>query len=286
MIYAPARKFTVNGNYAFDAEFYPDFPVLNDAFARQSVSLGMQLHVDARTSVSASGQYSSTATASDLLPGTGIEIGRHPARGWGAQGEISRRVSPFATVSLEYAWNRLEFGGASASGSHAVSLGFTRQLGPRTGVSLLAGPRYIEGSVSAGASASIQHRVQHGHLDLSYARGRSAGPLNELDTESLSGAAQYAPSLRLMLALSTTYYRYRSTEVAAQGLGASASAGYMLAPHVQLVMTYQNTRQQGRPDSPDLLGRLPWIPRNVVSVGITVGDDIVRTSPARTGERK
>ncbi len=270
--YRASPALSLEGSYAFDAEYYPDHADLSDLFASQTGSLAGQLQVSARTSASFGAGLSKSATAADLIPGAGLDLGRIQGRAWSAFAGASRRLSKAGTLGLDYSLSDVSFGDVHESRAHTVSLHWSQQLTPYTGLSIAVGPRYMDGGTSAEASASIVRRFERASLSLGYGRSRYAAPGQDVNAESLSGSAHLTLSPTVSVSASPSVYRHRYADgETGRSLRLALIGSWEVRPGLSARAIYQHLRQDRFPGDPAVFGDAPWFARNVFAVSFTAG---------------
>jgi hypothetical protein len=272
--YRVSRDLWLDASYSFDADYYPSRPELNDLFASQGASLAGRYQLGTRTNVNLGAQYSTSNTAADLIGGSGLELGRVQGTAWGFNAGGSRRISKAGTLGLDWAFQTVSYEENPDSRAHSVLLNWTQQVTSRTGLSLGAGPRFVDGGTSTEATASIQHRIQHGSLSLGYSRSRYPAPGRNVDAESLSGTAQLTLSPTVQITASPGLSRYRYGEGDAEG-GRNwrmvFSASWQISPVLGARAMYQHVGQDRGPAQGPAFPRGPWISRNVFALSFSAG---------------
>jgi hypothetical protein len=269
--YRVSPDLSLDASYSFDADYYPSQPELNDAFASQAASLAARYRLGARTNVNLGAQYSASATAGDLIGGSGLELGRVQGTAWGFNAGGSRRISKAGTLGLDWTVQAVSYEGNTDSRAHSLLLNWSHQITSRTGLSLSAGPRFMDGGTSTEGAASLQHRIHHGSLSLGYSRSRYPAPGRHVDAESLSGTAQLtlSPTVQVTASPGLSRYRYGDAEGGRTWrmvLGASWQIRSALGARV----TYQHVGQDGTARGP-AFPRGPWISRNVLALSFSAG---------------
>jgi hypothetical protein len=281
-----SRAFSLDGSYSFDADYSPSQPDVNKLFASQAAALGGQYQAGPRTSVRVGLQYSTSATASDLIGGSGLELGRLRGRAWGVQAGASRRITKGGALGLDYSYQAVSFGDASGLPAQSLSVNWTHQLTSRTGLSMGAGPRFVDGATSAEAMASIAHRLEHGSFSLSYGRSRYPAPGRAVDAESVSGAAELILSPTLTISASPGLFRQLAAEGDAdrsRSLRMLVSAAWQVRRGVGVGAMYQHVRQDGRLGQAPAILPGPWLSRNLFAVSFSVGMKRPRDTRANPG---
>jgi hypothetical protein len=259
-----------DGSYAFDAEYYPGHRDLSDAFAGQAASLAGQLQAGERTSLGFGAGFSQSATAADLIPGAGLDLGRIQGRAWTLHGGGSRRLSKAGTLGLDYSFSHVSFGDRHESRAHSVSLHWSQQLSPHTGLSVALGPRFMDGSTSAEASASIVRRIERGSLSVGYGRSRYAAPGQDLDAESLSASAHFTLSPTVSVSASPSVYRHRYPDGdTGRSLRLALLASWEVRRGLSARAVYQHLRQDGLPRAGVVVPGTSWFARNLFAVSFS-----------------
>jgi hypothetical protein len=265
---------SIEASYSFDADYYPSQPGLTNMFAGQTAGLDALVRAGSRTNFSLGATYSSSAFGADLIGGSGLELGRQPGRAWGVSAGGSRRMSETGTLGLAYTRQDVTYQSLRATHSHQVSVNWSQQLGAYTDLSIGAGPRFMDGSTSTEASASVERRLRRGSVMLGYGRSRYAAPGQDVDADSLSATAQLDVSPSVQLTATPGFYRHRYDDgERGRSLRLVLGARWQVRPGLSGRATYQHVRQDGRPERATALAAAPWLARNmfVVSFTATVG---------------
>lgn len=307
---------SVRGHYLSDAEFYARHPELDTTRARASTAMDVRYQPTRLITVSAEALYTKTQRPGELNPATGVELGRAQAErlslgpsavyrfdpltaGSAAytftcdrlEGAVrtdthtavlglDRRMTERDTASVGYAFRRFRFGETDA-GSHAATLGGTHAFTPRTSATLLAGPRFSEGSIDPEVSAAIRHKLKQGELSLIYARSPSTviGQAGVVDTETFGVTAAYvrAPAWEMRSTLGVLSSTRAGLQADVQRM--ELEARYRVTRVVSFTGSYQFSVQRGSLDG----AGAAEIVRNVILLGIVVAApapaDAARPSP-------
>jgi hypothetical protein len=244
------------------------------------------LQVGARTSVSVGAGFSQSATAADLIPGAGLDLGRIQGRAWSASAGASRRLSKAGTLGLDYSLSHVSFGDVHESRAHSVSLHWSQQLTAHTGLTLSLGPRFMDGNTSAEASAFIVRRMERGSLSVGYGRSRYAAPGRDVDAEGISGSAQLLLSRTVSVTASPGLYRHRYADgETGRSLRLALVGAWELRPGLSARAIYQHLRQDGFPGVPGVFADAPWFARNVFAVSFSAGLSRSRDDKVDAGVR-
>lgn len=122
---------------------------------------------------------------------------------------VSRQLTRLDRASASYTFRLFDPGGEGDAGrktqsSHALTLGYGRQLTERLDASVEAGPRITdEGDVDAEARASLSYRFRTAAVSLTYVRtqGIVTGRAGAQTTDTLAASAVWTPLRELSLAL-------------------------------------------------------------------------------------
>jgi hypothetical protein len=270
--YRVSPGLSLDGSYAFDAEYYPDHPELSDMFASQTGSLSGQVQAGALTSFGFGAQFSHSATAADLIAGAGLDLGRIQGRAWSLHAGGSRRLSRAGSLGLDYSMQRVSFGDVRDSRGHSVSVNWSHQLTPHTGLTLAAGPRFMDGSTTAEASVSILRRLERGSLSLGYGRSRYAAPGQDVDAESLGATAQLSLSRTVSVSASPGIYRHRYADgETGRSVRVALLGSWEVRPGLSMRAVYQHLRQEGLPGGRAFLPGAPWFARNLLALSFSYG---------------
>ena len=265
---------SVEGNYSFDADYYPTEPELTDPFASHGGTLGARYRAGERTTISASVQRALSANAGDLFGGWGLEMGRLQGSVWGVIAGVSQRISKTGTLGADYSYQTITFGRDDTSRTHGVSLTYNQQLTPRTEMSVGIGPRFVDGWRSMDGTAALQHRLERGSVSLAYGRSRYPAPGRDVDTENLTLTGQVRLTRTMHLSVSPGYFTHRYGDGGAEDGRAwrvMVSTGWQLRPDLSLRASYQHVRQDVGPFDPPTVRSLPWIARNLFALSFSVG---------------
>lgn len=275
--------------YGFEAEAYPEYPELNDTFARQRASAGVNYR-HRRTTASLGGGFDQSHTASDLIEEAGLQLGRRNGRGYSGAASVEQGVGRGGALGAHYGYRYVDYGAASdegrPSGSHVVALSWTQQFGRATTTVLRAGPRLSDGIVTADVSATLNRRFRRSSLSLGYGRGRYTAPARDVDVETLTAAGSRQLGRSLQVSVSATAFRHWGDEAEGHGLRGVVSVARKLERWLFVVASYQHMRQS-RTAALLLSGATgDWLFRNVFYAGLSVtkprrSDSVAGAAPGR-----
>ena len=293
---------TVAGYYTFDAERYAHLTELDSNEARRSSALNLRYQATPRLSLAMQGDYTSTNSLAELAPGTVVEPGREHARVWAVTPSmkyaftelttgsaaytsshqqlsgipstdidtaalgLQRLMSRQDTLALDFAETRYDFAPGDTVESRVLTVGWTRAFTPQTSLTLAAGPRDTEGTVSADISANLQHTLEGGSFSLGYARSQTAiiGQAGTADTRTYDALLDLTFAVDYEVQIVPSYTSDRTSSSHADVTRMDLNLSYKLAKDVALVGSYQYNRQRG------LLGGIgnPEIRDDVVYAGL------------------
>jgi hypothetical protein len=319
-----SARLALTGRYARDAEVFEDHPDLDTTRARQNASLDLEARPGPRIEFSLRGAYQTTTTPGELNLGTGISAGRAPARrvvvnpsiagdlgpatSWSAgftqtlddlSGGVAadtrvadlvleHQASPRSRLRYGYAFSRFDFDTGGLTTAHTLTLGWSREMGPRSDLELRGGPRFSEGTVDPEVSVTLRRRFRRGSLSLAYARSLATviGQAGAVESRSFSPVFSWKPWRHLEVSAAPALHRIRGsaggpeTEVRALDLQARGPLGRWLS----LAASYQRTLQAGvlagSPGGPD-----PEIERSTFLVSL-VARSPDRPRPAGAGRKE
>jgi hypothetical protein len=242
-----STPFTVLGGYTFDSEFYNEHQELSTFQMRQRASLDIKSRPTESLTLSAAGGYFKTRTPFELNTLTGVAVRRVRADRLSFEPSATYRFDPYTSVTADYLYSkdrmdgavtidshigrfdldrriassdtlgagyigrRFEFGGVGSITSHAATLGWKHDFTPQTKLTIRAGPRFTEGSLDRQpeALASIQHRVEHGELSLTYSNTQTTviGQSGAAIAESFGLAVLYRLSQSVHVSAAPTVFR-------------------------------------------------------------------------------
>jgi hypothetical protein len=274
---------TLLGRYTFDAERFTRHPELTSMSARQRASLEMTHRPTPRLAVAAGAELTKTRTPGELSAETALTLSRASARRMAARWSLTRRLdmataatiryaftedriaggpwtrthaatigaerhaSPRDTVGLDYQLRRFLFGTSSAA-SHALVLGWTRAMTPRTSLSVGGGPRVTDGSAAPDLSASIRYQFEPGNdLSLAYARTQTTviGLAGTTDTQSLAATAAWRLPPSLQVRVSPGFHRSVHARLPADVYRLAVGVTRPIAGHLSLDVVFDSYVQQG-----------------------------------------
>jgi hypothetical protein len=281
---AQSEPLTLIGRYTFDAERFADHPELDNSRMRERASLDLQTATVRPWSLTLAGAFFRTQTPSELNTATGVLAGRAGARRLEIGSTVTRRFDPSTSISSGLTFVRDELSGGAGIGSrigslsfergltprdrlsadyqarrfdfdpgrpilvHAVTFGWAREATARTGFTLRAGPRLVDGSARPELSASLDHRLKRGVLSCAYTDSTATiiGQAGVASFESLVVAAEVQPLRSLSLRAAPSAVRVRSADAATETrlyLG-TLGATWRIVPWLALEGSYQFTLQR------------------------------------------
>lgn len=285
----PRPAVALSAAYGFDAEAYPEYPELNDAFARQRASAGVNYR-RRRTTVSTGGGFDQSHTASDLIEEAGLQMGRRNGRGYSGWASVEQGVGRGGTLGAHYGYRYFDYGAAAdegrQSGSHVVALSWTQQFGRATTTVLRAGPRLSDGIVTADVSATLNRRFRRSSLSLGYGRGRYTTPARDVDVETLTAAGSRQLGRSLTVSVSATAFRHEGDEAEGRGVRGGVSVARKLERWLFVVASYQHMRQSRTAGLLVSGATGDWLFRSVFYAGLSIAnprrsDSVAGAMPGR-----
>jgi hypothetical protein len=125
-----SEPFTLLASSSIDAEIYANNPELSDAANRKRAALEMKYVPFRLLTVSLNVTYFETNTPSELVPTTGLQLGRTKATQLAVIPAASYQITSVDTATASYAFFRDTLEGGLDSYTHRVKLGYARQLTP------------------------------------------------------------------------------------------------------------------------------------------------------------
>lgn len=297
-------KSSLRGRYAFDAENYARHPELDDSRVREHATLGIRREATHMLSLSADADYLKTQSPGELAPETGLELGRARAERFSfspsavyrfdrlatgtatyrfIQDELAggigsdthsvaldfdRRLNRRDTASLGYRFERFRFDAGDTVDAHILLAGGTREFTPRTDATVLAGPRFTDGSVEPEILASLRHKLRAGEATLAYTRTETTvlGLAGTATTESLAATFVQSLGSSAELRAAPSYSSSTLGGLQADVFIMNLEAGYRITHYLTLIGSYEFSSQRGSLTAP----AGGEITRNVVLFGLVV----------------
>ncbi len=295
---------TLLGRYTFDAEVYASHSELTTPQARQNASVELRYRPKPPLTISVGAVYLTTETPGEFNTDTGLAVERASARRvsvtpafayqldalTAATGDytfaadeaggiksdlhgmnlgVERRVTPRDTASLTYAFRFFVFPD-EASKSHALLLGWTREMTALTTVGLRAGPRVTDGSVDPEIAASVRRKLEHGEVSFAYTRTQSTviGEKGVVDSQSFGVSLAYRPLPSFEVRMSPAFLMSARGDLEAKVYRVGLEGVYQVTKWLSLTGSYQFSFQQGNlvPGA----RRDEEIQHNVVTLGLVV----------------
>jgi len=126
----------INGLFSFEMQRSIDHPALNNLDARRHGMLTAALRQNSKSTLTVDANYDRTDTAGDLNFVTGLLLERRRAQRWQVGPSMVYQVTPRTIVSTGYTWTNEGIAGTPAEDEHVVRADVTRQLSPRSAVSV------------------------------------------------------------------------------------------------------------------------------------------------------
>lgn len=295
---------TLNGRFSVDAEHYRRHPELDSDHARKNAEVNIDYRANGLLTLSADGSYLETQTPGELTPETGLELGRARAErlalGSGAlyrfdsvttgaarydfsryeladgiDSEVhvlglnfDRRLSRRDAVGFDYRFDGFRFDTAESVDAHTVLFRVSRELTPRTAVSLGGGPRFFEGDIDPEVSASWRYKLERGQVEMTYEKSQTIviGRPGATAVESIGAAFNYSFGAysEMRIASSTQSSRFGGLE--ADVFAVNFEVSHRITRYLTLIGAYGYSSQHGNLDTP----AFGEITRNVAWLGLVV----------------
>jgi hypothetical protein len=303
------------GSYSFDMQRSMTFEALNDLEARRHGMFEAHYRNTERLATAFRGHYDRAENAGELNFESAFLLPRRRASRWELAPSFAYQGSPLVTWRAQYNWVREDlertmvanehvgrFGltreisertavsagylgrhfinGEDAQTSHAALVGWTRDLGPFTSLSVQAGPRFSSrGELAPEISVSLGRRAAaHMAYAIDYWQGESIilGVLGPV--EVISGTARLAIPLRRNFELGAAGGLFSSdsqTQGDAHTYHGEGLASWSFHPMAAVAGSYSADFQRGDLRTSFLPGRS--VTRHVFMVKLTVAPQFSRT---------
>jgi len=276
-------RFSVLGRYVLDLERFAGHPELTTADGGQHASIDLRTSRSRRLSFAVGAAVERTRTPGELSAGTGLTVARAPAEHVEVHPAIVRQVNPVTEATIDYTWtdDRLVGGIATRAHraaigidrqvsrrdvvdvnygvrmflfeaddrltSHAVSIGWARQITREVHMELRGGPVLTEGRQAPEVLASMRYRPGPSELSISYARTQTTliGFAGILDTQSITASAARMLGPRLQIRVTPGVFRTTSDARRAEAGRVSFEAERPMTGRFSLRATYEATVQRG-----------------------------------------
>ena len=239
--------------------------------------------------------YFETETPTDLVPTTGLQLGRSRATQVAVIPAAVYQFTPNDTGSASYAFFRDTIEGGLDNYTHRVKLGYARQitaldtgfvnyrlhvfeaqenpttitntptigwkrqLTPRTVLTLEGGPRFVSGGpsftedgVKPEAHGALEHRAQFANFVLEYHRTEAVvvGRPGKTELESATGSVEVEPLRQLKLRFQPGWYRtFQGGDPEANVYGFLLGGLYQILPWLNARLDYRFAYQKQAGDT-------------------------------------
>jgi len=276
-------RFSVLGRYVFDLERFAAHPELTTADGGQHASIDLRTSRSRRLSFAVDAAVQRTRTPGEFSAGTGLTLGRAPAehvevhpaivrqvnpvteatidytltderlaggiatRAHRAAVEIDRHVSRRDVVDLTYGVRMFFFDADDRLTSHAVSIGWSREISRQAHVELRGGPVLTAGRQAPEVLARMRYRPGPSELSISYARTQTTliGFAGILDTQSITASAGCMLRPRLQIRITPGVFRTSSDAGRADAARLAFEAERPMSGRFSLRATYEANFQRG-----------------------------------------
>jgi hypothetical protein len=273
---------TVQARYGLDAEVFGHHPELNTPAARQDGALELALAPSPRWDLGATAGYATGQAPGELNTLTGLQSGRLPSQRLSAGQSLSRRLGPVTRARVQHTFTReltegrptldtqtatvtverrlgaadrtrLAYGlrrfvsAETATASHAVTVGWSRDVSPLSQIDLEGGPLLTEGTVKPEVALALSHRFRRGQAALAYVHTQTTvvGHPRPVTAEglSLTFSRQLLGSLRIGGGPAVFRVRDRDAETTVHRVGLDLT--WRLTGTMSLAASHQFSAQQG-----------------------------------------
>lgn len=295
-----SRRLDLRGRHTFDIEEYSDHPNLDSTQARRRSELDIEYDFSRRLALSAAAVDTTTRTAGELNPDTGLEPGRFDASrtsfdlavdyrfsqriqgmaavgfakdqvgaGIGAETDdmtlgMNWRGSDNDNVVLAYNYSRYRFDNGVTTNRHLPRLAWTRKLNERTTLTLAGGPVFSNGrSTDVELELYVLHEYLRGEVSARYLRTHTTliGEAGVFNSDTVTGSMTHAVGPNLDLGATSTFSEVDRMDSRADILRVSLHADYELSRVVSFRMSYDYSLQRHIDSSGD-------IRRSVILIGV------------------
>jgi hypothetical protein len=308
-----SRTMTWQSLFSMDMQRSARHALLNTLDARRHAMFEGRVRSTPTVLLGMAGRYDRTETAGDLNLDTGILLDRQRATRLQATPSLSYRTGVRSTLTAQYDWTNEQLSGTPDSTLHvlrlgmrrevsprttwstsylgrlfvdaadethrsnSVLLGWTRELGPASNVSIQAGPRVTSyGGVTSEMSASLIRRTPRSRFLADYWRGETIvlGILGPVEIHS--GSTRFNWAVRRRLELGVNLGVFNSTTIDAREAmvyHGSVTGAWNVQPYIVSV-SYGTDLQHG-----DIRGRRladDQIRRGVFLVRLTIAPRLSR----------
>ena len=289
-----SAPFTLLVSSSIDGELYVKNPEL-DGVNRKRAALEVKYLPYRLLTLSLDVAYFETETPTDLVPTTGLQLGRSRATQVAVIPAAVYQFTPNDTGSASYAFFRDTIEGGLDNYTHRVKLGYARQLTaldtgfinyrlhvfeaqenpttvtntptigwkrqltPRTVLTLEGGPRFVSGgpsfvddTVEPEAHGALEHRTQFANFVLEYHRTEAVvvGRPGKTELESATGSVEVEPLRQLKLRFQPGWYRtFQGGDPEANVYGFLLGGLYPILPWLNARLDYRFAYQKQAGDT-------------------------------------
>jgi hypothetical protein len=272
----------LTGNYLGVGEWYRDLTQLDKFPTRQSASVGYRYNSGRKLALGLGGSYSESQRPEEVFPESGVQFGRGRARSVGGNAFLDRKLTRRDSLGLTYSYGRSLYLEDERADSHtgtvtlgrelshdsrldvrylvqhyafhtddgrdtsqAATVGWSKGLTSKTSLRLRAGARFVGGSTSPEAEASLTHGWRRSSLTASYSRTRTFVPAGVRFADTDWASLAFTRHTRSFLfTVSPSYYRSRADGRDFDSFHGTANTVYMVKRWLGLGATYLYTNQR------------------------------------------
>jgi hypothetical protein len=276
-------RFSLLGRYVFDLERFAAYPELTTVDAGQHAAIALRTNRSRRLAFAVDAAVQRTRTPGELSAITGLTLARARAKHVEVHPAIVRQVSPVTEATVDYTWTDDQLDGGIAASvhraglgidrhvsrrdivdlrygvrmflfehenrltSHAVSVGWSRQLAREAVLELRGGPVLTDGRQAPEMLASLRYTPGPSELSVTYARTQNTlvGVASILDTQSITASAARMLSKRLRIRITPGLFRTTSETLRADAARLTVEAERPVTGQLALRTSYETIFQRG-----------------------------------------
>jgi hypothetical protein len=277
-------RFSLLGRSVFDLERFAANPELSTAGAGQHAAINVRTDRSRRLAFALDAAVERTRTPGELSVVTGLTLARARAQHVEVHPAIVRQVNPVTEATVDYTWTDDRLAGGVATSehraglaidrhvsrrdvvdlrygvrmflfdrddrltSHAVSLGWSREITREAHLELRGGPVLTDGRPAPEVLASLRYAPGPSELSVTYARTQTTliGVASVLDTQSMTASAARMLPKRLRIRITPGLFRTTSETLRADAARVTVEADRPVTDQVALRTTYEAAFQRGR----------------------------------------
>jgi hypothetical protein len=241
-----SEPFTLLATSSVDSEIYARNSELDDVAVRKRATLDVKYLPFHLLTLGLDVSYFTTQTPSELVPTTGLQLGRAKATEFNATPWVGYQLTALDYAFASYSYIHDTFEGGTSNTIHRVKLGYTRQvtardavsvnyrlhvfenegspttitntptlawtrqLTPNTVLTLEGGPRFVDdGSVEPEAHGHIEHFFKYAKIGVDFVRSEAVvvGRPGKVELQNVTGLLEFEPLKLLKVRFEPGYYK-------------------------------------------------------------------------------